>query len=55
MFLVVTGPYIYDVNNGYTLKKMRNEDEIHQSEHSDAEAIEEAYEAINEFERRRKD
>ena len=33
---------------------MRREDEIHQSDHSDAEAIEEAYEAIDEFERRRK-
>ena len=33
---------------------MRREDEIHQSDQSDAEAIEEAYEAIDEFERRRK-
>ena len=33
---------------------MRNADELNQSDHSDADAIEEAYDAIDDFEKRRK-
>lgn len=51
--LEVSGPQIYEINNGYTLKKMRVDEDIHQSEHSDADAIEEAYDAIDQFEKRR--
>ena len=32
---------------------MRVEEDIHQSDHSDADAIEEAYDAIDQFEKRR--
>lgn len=53
-FLGVSGPQILQINHGYTLKQMRGEEELHHSDHSsDADAIEEAYDAIDQFEKRR--